>query len=264
MSRLLHSTSAVRRMLRYIDWCILCGVIYASVPNKPISAVAAFPLLSANNRQELDGVTAVRRRGPHLDPWRCVGIVPAERFVKRVHVFLRLLLLIARRIKREVGTLLFAPVQHSKRTQKNKIHRNHLHIDKAHSEDVTHSNEERNTNRGRVARSSPRQHTTFTMSSRLINPNNQIAHDAVKCGSPDGPARRNLGWRSAGKRDRPASDATLARKIGERCASRRVQTCNNSEKRKSRTAKSDRVCSQWLRRRDRVEQKAHRDVFMAV
>ena len=93
---------------------------------------------------------------------------------------------------------------------------------------VTHSNEERNTIRGRVAPSSQRQHTTFT----VINPNKEVAHDAVKCGSPDGLARRNSGWRSARKRDRPASDATLARKIAQRCASRQVQTCNNSEKRR--------------------------------
>ena len=54
---------------------------------------------------------------------------------------------------------------------------------------------ERNTTRGRVASSSQRQHTTFTMSSRVINPNKQVAHDAVKCGSSDGLARRNFGWR---------------------------------------------------------------------
>ena len=118
--RQLHSTGVVRSMLRYINWCILCAVICASLPTGPISAVAAFPLLSANNRKGLDGVTAVRRRGPHLDPWRCVGIVPVDRGVKRVHVFLHLLLIV-RRKRREVGRLLVAFCAifkaHTKRTR---------------------------------------------------------------------------------------------------------------------------------------------------
>ena len=136
-------------------------------------------------------------------------------------LFLRLLLLIVRRKKARSGqTAGRVCATFKAHTKKNKIYRKHLHIDKAHSENVTHSNEERNTIRGRVAPSSQRQHTTFTMSSRVINPNKQVAHDAVKCGSPDGLSRRNSGWRSARKRDRPASDATLARKIGQRCASR--------------------------------------------
>ena len=57
-----------------------------------------------------------------------------------------------------------------------------------------------------------------------------------------GPAPRNFGWRSAGKRDRYASDATLARKIGQRCASHRVQTCNNSEKRRKSRAQGTATC----------------------
>ena len=52
---------------------------------------------------------------------------------------------------------------------KNKMYRKHLHSDKAHSENVTHSNEERNTARGSVAPSSKTQHTTFTMSSPLTS-----------------------------------------------------------------------------------------------
>ena len=141
--------------------------------------------------------------------------------------------------------------------KKTKIYRKHLHSDRAHSGNVTHSIEERNTTRGSVSPSSQRQHTIFTRSSRVINPNKQTAHDAMKCGSNDFPARRNLGWRPAGKSDRSASDATLARKIGQRCASRRVQTCNNSEKRrKSRTAKSDRVGSQWLKKTGARETKS--------
>ena len=103
--------------------------------------------------------------------------------------------------------------------KKNKTYRKHLHSDKAHSENVTHSNEERNTTRGSVAPSSKTQHTTFTMSSRVINPNKQTVHDAVKCGSPDGADCSNLRWWSARKRDRPASDATLSLKIGQPCAS---------------------------------------------
>ena len=186
----------------------------------------------------------------HLDPWRCVGIVPADRGVKRVHAFFAPPAPHCSPQKARSGqTAGRVCATFKAHTKKTKIYRKHLHIDKAHSENVTHSNEERNTIRGRVAPSSQRQHTTFTMSSRVINPNKQVAHDAVKCGSPDGLSRRNSGWRSARKRDRPASDATLARKIGQRCASRRVQTCNNSEKRRtSRTAESDRVCSQWLKK----------------
>ena len=60
----------------------------------------------------------------HLDPWRCVGIVPADRGVKRV--------LIVRRKRPEVGRLLVAFAPHSKRTQKKtKKNRKHLHSDKA-------------------------------------------------------------------------------------------------------------------------------------
>ena len=225
--RLLGSTHVVLRMLRYINWCLLFVVICATLPTVPISAVAAFPLLSANNRKELDGITAVRRRGPPLGSlalrWHRSSPQKA-------------------RSGQTAGRVCATFKAHTKKNIQKTF------AQRQGTTSLTHSNEERNTIRGRVAPSSQRQHTTFTMSSRVINPNKETAHDAVKCVSPDGPVRRNLGWRSAGKRARPASDATLARKIGQRCASRRVQTCNNLDKRKSRTAESDRVCSQWLKK----------------
>ena len=195
--RLLRSTHVVRRMLRYIDWCILCVVVRASVPTVPISAVAAFPLVSANNRKELDGVTAVVV-DHHLDPWRCVGIVPAERGVTRVHaIFAPPAPHRSPQKARSGHTAVRARATFKAHTNKPRDTEKHLHSDKAHSENVTHSNEERNTIRGKVAPGSKRQHTTFTRSSRVINPNKQVAHDSVKCGSPDGFARRNFGWRSA-------------------------------------------------------------------
>ena len=162
--------------------------------------------------------------------------------------FFRLLLLIVRRKKREVGqTAVRVCATFKAHTEKPRYTDNICTATRHILKTSLTQNEERNTTRGSIAPGSQRQHTTFTMSSRVINPNKHTVHDAVKCGSPDDAARRNLGLRSAGKCDRPASDATLARKIGQRCASRRVQTCNNSEKRrKSRTAESDRLCSQWL------------------
>ena len=220
----------------------MCEVICASLPTVPITAAAAFPLLSTNNRQGTDGITAVRRRGPHLDPWRCVGIVPAERYEKRVHAIFAPPAPLRSPQKARSGQTAGRVCATFKAHTKKPRYTENICTSTKHNLKTSLTHTKNGTLLAAALHRTAKDNTPpFTMSSRVINPNKQTAHDAVRGRSPEIPPRRNLGWRSAGKRDRPASDATLARKIGQRCASRRVQTRNNSEKEEPHGREQSRV-----------------------
>ena len=117
---LLRSTHVIRRMLRYINWCILFVVICASLTTVPIFSSSSVP--ATVDKQQTRNSTESRLFVVVDHTW-VLGVALAS-FLLNVKLnvsllFLRLLLLIVRRKRREVGRLLVAFAPHSKRTQKN-------------------------------------------------------------------------------------------------------------------------------------------------